>query len=95
MSKSKKNKWRLNPKEVTWGWNGSTSGKSGQFERRLKLTSCRMTLTHTPTEISVKGEVPEGHYSKKAMQQNRKKLVQSLFLELEGLVAKKLKIKGR
>ena len=62
-------KWSLNPKEISWGMNNSSSGKTGQFARKLKTTSSTIFLTHTPTNIMVQGEVPVGNYSKKEMQQ--------------------------
>lgn len=95
MGKNQAGTWRLNPQEVTWGMNNSSSGKSGQFERKLKTTSTCMFLLHKPTDIKVEGKIPAGNYSKKEMQKLRVALEQSLFLELEKLVAKKLKIKGR
>ncbi len=73
---------------------GSSIGKSGQFERKLKTTSSKIFLTHVPTGAKVEGEVPPGNYSKKEMQQKREILKKSLFNELEQLVAKNLGIKG-
>lgn len=95
MSKKQATKWSLDPNEVTWGMHGSSSGKSGQFERKLKSTSSTVFLTHLPTDTKVEGEVPDGNYSKKEMQQKREQLRQALFGQLENLVAKKLGIKGR
>lgn len=88
MSKKKAEKWRLDPAEVTWGMHGTSSGKSGQFERKLKTTSSTVFLTHMPTGLRVEGQVPAGNYSKKEMQKKREQLKQSLHLELEQLVAK-------
>lgn len=94
MSKKKPAKWQLNPAEVTSGMHGLSSGKSGQFERKLKTTSSTIFLIHMPTGLRVEGQVPAGNYSKKEMQQKREQLKQSLYLQLEQLVAKHLKIKG-
>ncbi len=80
---------------MTWGITGYSRGKSGQFERKLKTTSCSIFLAHLPTGITVEGEIPDGNYSKKEMQQKREDLKHSLFQELERQVAKKLHIKGR
>jgi protein subunit release factor A len=88
-------KWSLNPKEISCGMNNSSSGKTGQFARMLKTTSSTIFLTHTPTNIMVQGEVPVGNYRKKEMPQKRTLVEQSLFKQLENLVAKKLNIKGR
>jgi protein subunit release factor A len=95
MSKKQKNKWSLNPQEVSMGMGSSSSGKTGQFSRVLKTTSCTVSLTHEPTGTKVEGEIPSGNYSKKDMQQKREELQQSLFIQLERLVAKKLNIKGQ
>lgn len=94
MSKKKSAIWRLDPAEVTGGMHGLSSGKSGQFERKLKTTSSTVFLTHMPTGLRVEGQVPAGNYSKKEMQQKREHLKQSLHLQLEQLVAKHLKLKG-
>jgi len=95
MNKKSKQKWSLNPKEVTRAIYGSSSGKTGQFERKLKTTSSTILLTHTPTSIKVEGQVPSGNYSKKEMQKKRNDLTEILFQELEKLVAKSLKIKSK
>jgi hypothetical protein len=95
MSKKIKKEWRLNPQEVSCGMHSSSSGKTRQFERKLKTTSSYIFITHEPTGIRVEGEIPLGHYSKKEMQQMREALKQSLFTELERKVAAKLRVKGR
>lgn len=95
MGKSKPQGWKLNPNEVNWGMNNSSSGKTGQFARKLKITSTLMFLEHLPTKIKVEGEIPSGNYSKKEMQKLRKELEATLFNKLERLVAQKLKVKGR
>lgn len=95
MSKILPDKWKLNPNEVTCGLHGSSSGTSGQFDRKLKVSGSTIFITHIPTGIRVEGKVIPGHYSKKEMQLQREQLKQALFIELEGLVAKNLGIKGR
>ena len=95
MAKKKKQEWKLDWADIDWGGGSSSCGKSGQFERKLKTTSCNIFLIHKPTGIRVKDEVPPGNYSKKEMMQLRDNLKQSLFLKLEYEVAKKLKISGR
>jgi len=95
MGKKKKQEWKLDWADIDWGGGGSSSGKSGQFERKLKTTSCDIFLIHRPTGIRVEGEVPPGNYSKNDMREKRENLKQSLFLKLEKEVAKKLKISGR
>lgn len=95
MKKRKSTVWKLNPDDVTWGMDGLTSGKSGQFERRLKVTGSSVFLKHLPTGITVEGKVPPGHYSKKETQLKREQLKRALFVELESKVAKALSVKGR
>lgn len=88
-----KAKWKLDPNEVGWGWEGSSGG--GTFERKTKITSCRITAQHLPTKVQVKGEIKAGHYSKKEMKKLREDLRVRLFNELEQKVAKHLRIPGR
>jgi hypothetical protein len=95
-SDGKMAKWTLNRGEVAGGVVGSSSTtKKGQFSRRLKRTSSRLSLTHIPTGINVTGEVPEGHYSKKEMRQLQSELYEKLFLQLEAKVGKHLRAPGR
>ena len=95
MSKNVKKDWGLDPKEVECGLYGSSSGKHGQLQRKVKITSSTVFLIHTPTDTRIEGEVPPGHYSKKEMQKKREELFVDLFPKLEKMVAKKLKIKDR
>ncbi len=95
MRKNKSQKWKLDWADIECGGGSSSSGKSGQFERKLKITSCEIFLIHKPTGTRVEGEVPPGNYSKKEMKQKRENLQQSLLVKLESEVAKKLKIRGR
>lgn len=88
-----KEKWKLNPDDVAWGWMGSSGG--GTFERKTKITSRSVRLIHKPTKIEVKGEISPGHYSKKEMRKLSEDLYQKLFTELEQKVAKHLRIPGR
>jgi hypothetical protein len=88
-------KWQLDQNDVGGGWSTSSSTKSGQFSRRLKVTSARLTLTHLPTGLEVRGEVPDGHYSKKEMRKLREELYARLFLVLEEKVGKHLRAPGR
>ena len=94
MKKKKDNSWVLNPNEVATSMHGFSSGQKGQFDRKLKTTSQTIFLTHKSTGIKVKGEIPEGNYSKKEMQQKVLVLKNTLFKKLEKLVAKQLHIKG-
>lgn len=88
-------KWKLDPAEVGKGWGSSSSSKSGQFSRRLKVTSATLTLVHIPTGLEVKGEVPAGNYSKKEMRRLREELYARLFSVLAQKVGKHLRAPGR
>jgi len=93
----KREAWKLDPAEVSWGFQFSTT--TGRNKRRqsreLDTRAAAVTLTHVPTGIEVTGNVPEGHYSKKAMQERRHELFGDLFWELEVKVARHLRIPGR
>jgi hypothetical protein len=96
---SKKNPWKMNPKEVATAAIGSM--RSGRLtSRRTKQPSSMdekskdLTLTHLPTGITVAGSIPVGHYSKKEMRQKVDDLTAKLFSELEIKVAKHLRIPG-
>ena len=90
-----KTKWSLNPKEVGYSAGSSASAKGGQFNRRLQVRSCNLTLTHNPTGLQVDGEISAGNYSKKEMQKLREDLHRKLFAILESRVAKHLRLPGR
>ena len=88
-------KWSLEASEILVSGSSSSSGKTGQLSRNLKTTSTSLVLEHHPTGIRVEGEVPAGNYSKNEMRTKKEELQSALFSQLEQLVAKKLKIKGR
>jgi len=88
-----KEKWALNPDEICWSWQGSSSG--GTFERKTKITSCRIWAEHIPTKIKVEGIVASGYYSKKQMRNLRGELEERLIEELEQKVGQHLRIPGR
>jgi len=89
-------KWKLNPKEVESGGGGvSSSGKNGQFSRRLKITSSSVMLVHIPTGITVEGTIPPGRYSKNEMKKLKEDMRRKLFAVLEAKVGRHLRIPGR
>lgn len=93
---AKKKPWALDPKDIGEGWTGHSSTKvMGNFERKLKVTSRTVNLTHVPTGIKVFGDIPDGHYSKKEMRGLTDKIREKLWAELEDKVARHLKIPGR
>ncbi|MEO1135620.1 MAG: hypothetical protein AAFW68_03280 [Pseudomonadota bacterium] len=73
----------------------SSSGRraKARSSRQEALTSRKIVITHKPTDISVSGEVEEGHYSRKQMQKSAAELQKALMEKLEKLVAKKMKSK--
>ncbi|NQZ01904.1 MAG: hypothetical protein HRT45_14670 [Bdellovibrionales bacterium] len=89
-------KWKLEPSEVTWGTTGLTSGGRTKARQNRNLDSRGLTLrlTHLPTGIFAEGTIQTGNYSKNQMKQQKEKLHQSLFVELEKKVAKHLRIPG-
>jgi hypothetical protein len=96
--RGKKNiKWTLPENEVSCSGGGGTSTrrkKRSIASRAVDLRSWHYALKHLPTGIEVEGEVPEGNYSQKQMQQKRKELKISLWLKLQVKVAKHLRLPG-
>lgn len=91
----KHKKWQLNLKELIFSEEGSTSTNRknlNKSSRKLDETSCRIKITHAPTEISVEGEIQSGHYSKKQMQKERDNLRKALLIDLTKKIAKKLRL---
>jgi len=94
---AKKNAWHLDPAEVGWATDGSTSTRrrKRRLSRKLDNRSLRLRLTHIPTGISVSGEIPTGNYSKNEMKAAEEELSANLFNQLESKVARHLRIPGR
>ncbi|RFA29283.1 hypothetical protein CAI21_09360 [Alkalilimnicola ehrlichii] len=98
MAKRKDKPWALDPSEVSWGTNGITIGRRKQATKASRadtVTGTTLFLHHHPTGIQVAGEIPPGNYTKTQMQENKRKLYQQLFPQLEKLVAKQLGVPGR
>lgn len=92
-----KNKWQMKESDVSWYGSASTSTKRKKrsiASRAVDLRSQAITLTHVSTNLVVTAEIPEGHYSKKQMQQLRDKVFAELWIELEKKVARHLKVAG-
>ena len=94
---SKQETWKLDPADVTWGFYGSATSirRKRRLTREMDTRGMEVKLTHVPTGLEVTGNVPEGHYSKKAMQERRYELFGELFAELEARVARHLRVPGR
>jgi hypothetical protein len=95
---SKNKTWSLNPEEVGVFGSGGTSGRrthATRSGRANSITTASIKLTHYPTGISVEGEVPPGNYARGDMQKKKKELCNTLFSELEVVVARHLRIPGR
>ncbi len=88
-------KWSLDQQGVSVDWMTASTTKSGQFSRKMKLTSARLRLTHVSTGINVTGEVPKGHYSKKEMRRLQDELYEKMFAKLETLVRQRLRVPGK
>jgi hypothetical protein len=74
------------------------SGRSGNIARTSRAEGTQtgyLELIHRPTKLSVKGVVPAGSYSRKAMKAEMDSLHVSLFAELERAVAQHLRLPGR
>ena len=54
-----------------------------------------ITVRHRPTGITLRGEIPEGHYSRGEMRKLKDALVERLMRELEEAVARRLRVPGR
>lgn len=78
----------LNPCDISW--TGQSFRKSrrrkARLPRTLDVSSFSFAVTHEPTGICVEGHLPEGHYSRKHVQD----LKTALLLELEKAIAQKL-----
>jgi hypothetical protein len=81
---------KINPQDLAVSRHSSSSGKPGVFDRRHKVTECRIKVKHRPTGIEVEGDVPPGHYAKKEMQKLRDELEARLKAELLLKVAQRL-----
>ena len=79
----------LDMAEVKINGGASSGGKTGKLDRRLKVTSCHYAMTHTPTGITVRVEVPPGHYSKKQMRTLREKIYRECIEKLTESVGKR------
>jgi len=94
---AKHKKWKLNWEDVHIGGAGHASilshGKKRSWYNAVR--SEQITLHYKPTGCSVSGEIPSGRYHKKKLKELIEKLTQELFIELERVVAKKLRISGR
>lgn len=68
---------------------------SARVSRAQALTSETVEIIHSKTGISVTGEIPAGHYTKKQMQAAREKCLTALFSDIERRVAKNARKPGR
>ncbi len=92
MKKPKVKKLKTLPlEELAIGFYGSTSGLRKRVNRQSRAVnkrSRRYNVKHIPTGIEVYGEIPEGHYTKKQMKTEERKLLKKLLLILEEKVSK-------
>ncbi len=88
----------IDDKDIAYSGSGSHTGNRSRMtkqSRRLSITSKEITLTHTPTGVSVSGKVAQGHYSRREMQHLVAELRARLVIELHRAVARKLRLPGR
>jgi len=75
-----KQKIKLNGADFVWS--GESSRESGRAKARqpraLDLSSYSFAVTHLPTKLSVKGELPKGHYSRRDIAEFRERLLAQL-----------------
>ena len=97
MARDRKPAWSLDPSEVFESSTGGSIGSRGRagLTREGSLTRATISLRHGATGVEVAGEVPEGRYTRGRMRELREELRRRLFVELEGLVARRLRIPGR
>ncbi len=92
------NEWRMDPDDVVLLGSTSSSGRrkhATKAGRANSVTGAEFELLHKPTGISVRGEIPRGNYSRTEMQKLKAALYSELLVQLEGSVAKHLRITGR
>lgn len=91
-----KSTFQLDPKDVLCS---EGSGKSGRRKARLPRSASSsdgyLELTHAPTGISVTGDIPRGHYTRKQMRAIRRDVYERLLAALTDTVAKELRVPGR
>jgi hypothetical protein len=89
----------LDPSDVEVTSSGSASslrtGNRRRLSRALDLRAVVIRVRHRPTGIPIRGEVPEGHYSRDEMRQLKDAVVEQLMRELEQAVARQLRVPGR
>jgi hypothetical protein len=79
----------------SWLRLGGRDGKATKTSRAAGLQTGHLRLVHRPTKITVVGEVPEGHYSRKEMATAMQMLHDELLHELERLVERHFRRPGR
>ena len=89
----------IEPADIEVGWTASASSPRSGNRRRLSraLDSRAMTITvrHRPTGIVLRGEIPEGHYSRNEMRKLKDAVTERLMRALEQAVARHLRVPGR
>jgi len=97
MKKKRREKWHLNPEEVTefvTGHSGGFNRKKLRYSRNSSETELKIELTHEPTGIKV-SKVIKGYYSRNQVKKLKETYYIELFALLEEKVAKHLRIPGR
>jgi len=93
---AKRGSFQLNRRDVGISGGGGNSGRpKASFSRKLGVSSYYYELEHRPTGVKVRGEIPDGHYSRGEMSALKQQLLDRLWSELGIKVAAALRIAGR
>lgn len=91
------NEWKLDMSEVSVkSAGGSWGGHTKNTKSRAKFpTSAFIEVEHVPTKIILRGDIPEGYYTRNQMRDLIEKLKKTLLVELEKKVARALRVPGQ
>jgi hypothetical protein len=91
-----KGREQLQASDVNVSVQASSSGtrhRSARDSRKLDKRTIIIRLEHVPSEQSVEGTIPEGHYSRGELRTLKDQLTSRLFRELEAKVARHLRLR--
>jgi hypothetical protein len=88
IERASRSAWHLDAADVLAGWTAGGSG--GRTNYKIELT-----LSHAPTQIAVRGETANSNFTRSRAAAARRMLYRELFLQLEQLVMKHLRLPGR
>lgn len=95
----KSNGWVMAEEDVSGGFHGTGSMRSGKLTRTSRSVSPTgpqtVYLVHNPTGLRVEAILPRGNYSHADLSKERLRIERALWSELEIKVARHLRIPGR